>query len=195
MRHLPIVTGGGRPKQVLMHWSNTGLGNLKGAINGTCRSCDAHHTDRYLAAYEWRFNRRFVLAKNLERLARAAVKTHPSLTATSQMSDRQRKRRGNQVMACSSNSPALLIGQRRLPAARSCSEKVDARQTSSDFSDTSPVLSSTENTLFIISPLSLTVVSFRSKFSSPAGTSISSKPPSTCRTQSGSGRPSACSTR
>ena len=77
MRHLPIVTGGGRPKQVLMHWSNTGLGNLKGAINGTCRSCDAHHTDRYLAAYEWRFNRRFVLAKNLERLARAAVKTAP----------------------------------------------------------------------------------------------------------------------
>jgi hypothetical protein len=31
----PVVTGSGRPKQVLMHWSNTGLGNLKGAINGT----------------------------------------------------------------------------------------------------------------------------------------------------------------
>jgi transposase-like protein/ribosomal protein L37AE/L43A len=77
MRHLPLVTGGGRPKEILMHWSNTGLGNLKGAINGTCRSCDAHHTDRYLAAYEWRFNRRFALARNLDRLARAAVATKP----------------------------------------------------------------------------------------------------------------------
>ena len=77
MRHLPVVTGGGRPKEVRMHWANTGLGNLKGAINGTCRSCDAHHTDRYLAAYEWRFNRRFALARNLERLARAAVETAP----------------------------------------------------------------------------------------------------------------------
>ena len=77
MRHLPLVTGGGRPKEILMHWSNTGLGNLKGAINGTCRSCDAHHTDRYLAAYEWRFNRRFALDKNIERLARAATATRP----------------------------------------------------------------------------------------------------------------------
>jgi len=77
MRHLSLVTGGGRPKEILMHWSNTGLGNLKGAINGTCRSCDAHHTDRYLAAYEWRFNRRFALDKNLARLARAATATQP----------------------------------------------------------------------------------------------------------------------
>jgi hypothetical protein len=60
-----------------MHWSNTGLGNLKGAINSTCRSCGAHHTNRYVAGDVWRFNRRFVLAKNLERLARAAVKTTP----------------------------------------------------------------------------------------------------------------------
>ena len=77
MRHLAVVTGGGRPKEILMHWSNTGLGNLKGAINGTCRSCDAHHTDRYLAAYEWRFNRRFALDKNLKRLTRAAATTAP----------------------------------------------------------------------------------------------------------------------
>ena len=77
MRHLPLVTGGGRPKEILMHWSNTGLGNLKGAINGTCRSCDVRHTGRYLAAYEWRFNRRFELDKNLERLALAATATVP----------------------------------------------------------------------------------------------------------------------
>ncbi len=77
MRHVPIVTGGGRPKNALFKWVNTGLGNLKSAITGTCRSFDAQHTDRYLAAYEWRFNRRFELDKNIERLARAALRTTP----------------------------------------------------------------------------------------------------------------------
>jgi hypothetical protein len=38
---------------------------------------DEQHADRYLAAYEWRFNRRFDLAKNLERLARVALQTLP----------------------------------------------------------------------------------------------------------------------
>ncbi len=75
MRHVPIVTGGGRPKHALLHWVNTGLGNLKSAIIGTCRRFDVQHTDRYLAAYEWRFNRRFDLDKNIERLAPAAVRT------------------------------------------------------------------------------------------------------------------------
>jgi hypothetical protein len=42
-----------------LKWTNTGLANIKGAITGTCRSCDPQHTARYLAAYEWRFNRRF----------------------------------------------------------------------------------------------------------------------------------------
>lgn len=79
MRHRPVVTGGGRPKTRQLQWPNTGLGNLKGAINGTYRSCDAHHTDRYLAAYKWRFNRRFALDKNLERLARRHChETRPS---------------------------------------------------------------------------------------------------------------------
>ncbi len=78
MRHVPIVTGGGRPKNALFKWViNTGLGNLKSAITGTCRSFDVQHTDRYLAAYEWRFNRRFELDKNIERLARAALRTVP----------------------------------------------------------------------------------------------------------------------
>ncbi|GAI44991.1 unnamed protein product, partial [marine sediment metagenome] len=77
MRHLPVVTGGGRPKNPLFSWVNTGLGNIKSAITGTCRSFDTQHADRYLAAYEWRFNRRFELDKNVERLVRAAVLIAP----------------------------------------------------------------------------------------------------------------------
>lgn len=77
MKHLPIVTGGGRPTHPFFKWVNIGLGNLKSAIVGTCRSIDEQHADRYLAAYEWRFNRRFDLAKNLERLARVALQTLP----------------------------------------------------------------------------------------------------------------------
>jgi transposase-like protein len=77
MKHLPIVTGGGRPKHPFFWWVNIGLGNLKSAIIGTCRSFDEQHADRYLAAYEWRFNRRFDRAQNLERLARVALETLP----------------------------------------------------------------------------------------------------------------------
>ena len=92
MRHLSIAADAGRPKNPLFKWVNTGLGNIKSAITGTCRSCDPQHTERYLAAYEWRFNRRFELAKNVERLARVAVRTAPmpyqsitALTMTEEM--------------------------------------------------------------------------------------------------------------
>ncbi|MBX7435423.1 hypothetical protein JDV09_25475 [Mycobacterium sp. Y57] len=54
-----------------MHWANTRLGNLKGAIKGTFRSFDARRTDRLFHRLEWRFNCRFTLTKNLESLARA----------------------------------------------------------------------------------------------------------------------------
>ena len=77
MKHTAIVTGGGRPKDDRLKWTNTGLANIKGAITGTCRSCDPQHTERYLAAYEWRFNRRFQLDKNVERLASVAARTAP----------------------------------------------------------------------------------------------------------------------
>jgi hypothetical protein len=51
--------------------------HVKNAILCTCRSCDPQHADRYLAAYEWRFNRRFDLARNVQRLARVALATNP----------------------------------------------------------------------------------------------------------------------
>ena len=78
MKHMAIVTGGGRPKDDHLRWTNTGLGNIKSAIIGTCRSCDPQHTERYLAAFEYRFNRRFELDKMVERLARVAVRTAPT---------------------------------------------------------------------------------------------------------------------
>ncbi len=75
--HIALPTGGGRPKGERFKWVNTGLGNVKSAITGTCRSCDPQHAARYLAAFEWRFNRRFHLARNVEPLVRAAVSTGP----------------------------------------------------------------------------------------------------------------------
>jgi ribosomal protein L37AE/L43A len=77
MKHLPVVTGKGRPTHPFFKWVNTGLGNLKGSIVGTCRSIDSQHADRYLASYEWRYNRRFDLDKNIERLASVAAKIAP----------------------------------------------------------------------------------------------------------------------
>ena len=69
LKHIVKITGGGRPKGHDFKWVNTGLGNVQSALKGTLRSCDARHTPRYLAAFEWRYNRRFELSKNLERLA------------------------------------------------------------------------------------------------------------------------------
>jgi hypothetical protein len=40
--------------------------------------CDPQHTERYLAAYESRFNRRFDLDRNVERLTRVAAQTSPT---------------------------------------------------------------------------------------------------------------------
>ena len=77
MRHLPIATGGGRPRNPVFKWGNTGLANVKSAITGTCRSCAPQHTDRYLAAFEWRFNRRYDLASMIPRLGWAATHAPP----------------------------------------------------------------------------------------------------------------------
>ena len=77
LTHIAVVTGGGRPKGTAFTWANTGLGNTKGAITGTCRSCDERHAPRYLASYEYRYNRRFDLPAMIERLAAVAARTRP----------------------------------------------------------------------------------------------------------------------
>lgn len=56
---------------------NTLLGNIKSAITGTCRWLSSKHAGRYLAAYEYRFNRRFDLAAMIDGIARVAMQTAP----------------------------------------------------------------------------------------------------------------------
>jgi hypothetical protein len=54
---------------------NTALGNIKAAITGTYRAINSKHVPRYLAEFEYRFNRRYDLAAMIPRLTWAAVRT------------------------------------------------------------------------------------------------------------------------
>lgn len=78
--HTVITTGGGakRPTEPAFQWVNTLLGNVKAAITGTCRALRPQHTARYLAAYEYRFNRRTDLASMVPRLAYVALRSSPT---------------------------------------------------------------------------------------------------------------------
>lgn len=77
--HTVIITGSGakRPTEPAFKWVNTVLGNVKAAITGTCRALGARHTARYLAAYEYRFNRRTDLPSMVPRLAFVALRASP----------------------------------------------------------------------------------------------------------------------
>jgi transposase-like protein len=77
--HEAIRTGSG-PASVRVpafKWVNTALGNIKAAITGTYRSIASKHVPRYLAEFEYRFNRRYDLAAMLPRLCWASVRTPP----------------------------------------------------------------------------------------------------------------------
>lgn len=78
--HTVIKTGGGprRPAEPAFACVNTVLGNVKSAITGTCRALGARHSARYLAAYEYRFNRRVDLKSMIPRLAHVALRQRPS---------------------------------------------------------------------------------------------------------------------
>jgi len=56
---------------------NTALGNIKAAIVGTYRPIDQKHVPRYLAEFEYRFNRRYDLGAMMPRLTWAGVRTTP----------------------------------------------------------------------------------------------------------------------
>jgi hypothetical protein len=58
-------------------WVNTALGNIKSAVAGTFRAVSSKHVPRYLAEFEYRFNRRYDLASMIPRLGRAAAHTTP----------------------------------------------------------------------------------------------------------------------
>lgn len=77
--HQVLKTGSGprAAKTPAFKWVNTALGNIKAAITGTYRSINSKHVPRYLAEFEYRFNRRYDLAAMIPRLAWASVRTPP----------------------------------------------------------------------------------------------------------------------
>lgn len=77
--HHPLKSEGGwrSAKHPSFRWVNTVLGNLKGNILGVYRWVSIKHLPRYLAEFEYRFNRRFDLTTILPRLLRAATLTPP----------------------------------------------------------------------------------------------------------------------
>lgn len=78
--HERIVTGGGKASVRLPQFRavNTLLGNLKTAISGTYHAfAFAKYAHRYLAEFQYRFNRRFDMKTLLPRLLAALVSTPP----------------------------------------------------------------------------------------------------------------------
>lgn len=78
--HQRTVTGGGAASAKLPQFRavNTVLSNLKTALSGTYHAVKfTKYAHRYLAEFQYRFNRRFDLARILERLVRAVVHTPP----------------------------------------------------------------------------------------------------------------------
>ena len=77
--HQPTVIAGRKPKDVPeFKWINTILGNLKTSLSGCFHAFDFRkYAARYLAAFCYRFNRRFDLRSLHQRLLIAAVGTTP----------------------------------------------------------------------------------------------------------------------
>jgi len=80
-RHKFIVTGGGKQACEIAELKavNTVLGNLKTGIAGTYHAFKfAKYGYRYLAEYQYRFNRRFDLASLTKRIIRALANAKPA---------------------------------------------------------------------------------------------------------------------
>jgi len=77
--HTPVRTGSGpkAAKNPRFKWVNTILGNIKTAMVGTYRAVRAKHAPRYLAEFEYRFNRRYRLETMIDRLAYVSLRTAP----------------------------------------------------------------------------------------------------------------------
>ena len=84
-KHFPHTTSkmDKKRKNELFKWVDTILGNIKTAISGTFHAIEERYVPRYLAEFEYRFNRRSKMADMIERLAyvslRSAPKTYASL--------------------------------------------------------------------------------------------------------------------
>jgi len=77
--HQPTVVAGRKPKDLPeFQWINTVLGNLKTSLNGSYHAFDfPKYAARYLAAFTYRFNRRFDLRTLHKRLLVAAAHCGP----------------------------------------------------------------------------------------------------------------------
>ena len=77
--HAPVKTGSGAKaaKNPRFKSVNTVLGNIKAAMVGTYRAVRAKHVPRYLAEFEYRFNRRCRLETMIDWLAYLSLKTLP----------------------------------------------------------------------------------------------------------------------
>ncbi len=81
--HKAIITGSGAKaaraavKTSTFKWVNTALGNFKAALVGTHRAVGEKHAARYLAEFEYRFDRRYDLGEMIQRLAIIALSTAP----------------------------------------------------------------------------------------------------------------------
>lgn len=77
--HDPVIAGGRHPQdQPEFKWINTIIGNLKTSLSGVYHAFSFDkYADRYFAAFNYRFNRRFHLASLPNRLLIAAVNCKP----------------------------------------------------------------------------------------------------------------------
>ena len=77
--HQVVKTGSGAAAACTLAFRrvNTALGDIKAAIVGTYRAIDQKHAQRYLAEFEYRFNRRYDLRAMMPRLTWASVRTTP----------------------------------------------------------------------------------------------------------------------
>lgn len=77
--HDKIVCGGGRAsvEEPEFYWVNTVLGNLKSALRSTYHSIKPKHAQRYLAEFQYRFNRRYDLSALIPTLAFVSLRTPP----------------------------------------------------------------------------------------------------------------------
>ncbi len=82
--HQPTVVAGRKPKDLTeFQWINTVLGNLKTSLTGSYHAFNFRkYSARYLAAFTYRFNRRFDLSTLHQRLLIAAARcdAHPEHT-------------------------------------------------------------------------------------------------------------------
>jgi hypothetical protein len=89
-QHRAIVTGGGKQSCEIPQLKavNTVLGNLKTAITGTYHAFKfAKYAERYLAEYQFRFNRRFDLGALMQSVIRAATACKPAPVRTLRMAE------------------------------------------------------------------------------------------------------------